>query len=131
MCPTLRHATVPSIQHHSQSLAKPCHLVGCLTFGIIYILFIIIFIVAGERKRLPLSTFTNLSQMPTGTLRLFMKGVTCWTSQPGTIFNQDTVSGHGHLHPDMPQTPSSPWLFSVCPTEQGSLLEHSGITLRK
>lgn len=47
-----------------------------------------------------------------------MKGVTCWTSQPGT--NQDTVSGHGHLHPDQ--------FLPVCQTGQGSLIEHGRIT---
>lgn len=32
-----------------------------------------------------------------------MKGVICWTSQPGMISNPDTMSGHKHLHPDMPR----------------------------
>jgi len=57
-----------------------------------------------------------------------MKEVTHCTSQPGMICNQDTTSGHAHLHPDMPQRPAGPWFLSVCQTRQASLLEHSGIT---
>lgn len=43
------------------------------------------------------------------------------------ISSQDNGSGHGHLHPDMPQTPSHPGLLLVCQTGQGSLFEHSGV----
>lgn len=120
------------------------HLAGCLTFFITYVFLTVIFIEAEEREKLSFSTFTDFSRKSIGTNfhfgqelmshcdmccqltpRIFKNRVTHWMSRSGTISNQDTMSGQGHLRPHVPQTPTKPWLLSICQTGQGSLLEQS------
>lgn len=129
-------STVLSIQQHShQGLTTLCHLAGCLTFCIIYILLIVIFY-SIRRKRMSVYLYWTLAEVSWNQFsswagphftqhyqwapRLFMRGLTHWS--------QETLSGHGHLHPDMPQTPTSPCLLSACQKRKGSISEHSGIT---
>lgn len=126
-------------QHSHQGLATLCHLVGCLTFCIIYILLIVIFY-GICRKRMSVYLDWTLAEINWNQFsswagphftqhyqwapRLCMRGVTHWTP------SQDTLSGHGQLQPGRPQAPTSPWLLSACQKTQGSILEHSGITYR-
>lgn len=106
----LWQSTVLSIQQHScQGLATLCHLVGCLTFCITYILLIVVFY-SICRKKMPVYLYWTLSEVNWNQFsswagphftqhyqwapRLSMRGVTHWTPSQDTVWPWTSAPRH-------------------------------------